>query len=156
MLPLLRSRVALFLLVGSLLIPLRISTLDGLTHVLTCREQVDTPFSLVLDPHRAPIVISAMTFGREAAAVDRLGRLCGDLAVDLRARILSPDRFEMDVPITNNSRHPWQGTVLLRVGTTDIPVGIGAIQPGQTETDSVQLRPDPGQHEVSGSLLIGP
>ena len=156
MLPLLRSRVALFLLVGSLLIPLRISTLDGLTHVLTCRDEVATPFSVVLDPEKAPTLISATTFARQEVDADRVGRLCGGLTVDLTARGLSRDRVEMEVPITNTTRYPWQGTVLFRVEATDIPVDIGAIDPGHTETDTIQLGLDPGQHEVSGSLLIGP
>jgi len=76
--------------------------------------------------------------------------------VDLRARTVAPGEVEMDVPITNHTGFQWQGTVLFRVGQTAIPIDVGSVAPGKTASDVVQFTLDPGQHEVSGALLIGP
>jgi hypothetical protein len=151
----LRSRIALFVLMTMFLIPVAVSTLRGLTHVLTCQAQVATPFSLILQPEQQPTVISATRIEREEEGQEP-GRLCGGLSVDLRARTLAPGEVEMDVPITNHTAFHWQGTVLFRVGKTAIPVDVGSVGPGKTATDVVQFSLDPGQHELSGSLLIGP
>jgi hypothetical protein len=150
----LRSRIALFVLMTMFLIPVAVSTLRGLTHVLTCQAQVATPFSLILQPEQQPTVISATRIEREEK--EEPGRLCGGLSVDLRARTVAPGEVEMDVPITNHSRFHWRGTVLFRVGETAIPIDVGSVGPGKTATDVVKFSLDPGQHELSGSLLIGP
>ena len=152
----LRSRIALFVLMTMFLIPVAVSTLRGLTHVLTCQAQVATPFSLILQPEQEPTVISATRIERQEEQEEDPSRLCGGLSVDLRARTVAPGEVEMDVPITNHSRFHWQGTVLFRVGNTAIPIDVGSVGPGKTATDIVQFSLDPGQHELSGSLLIGP
>jgi len=152
----LRSRIALFVLMTLFLIPVSVSTLRGLTHVLTCQAQVETPFSLILQPEREPTVISATRIERQEDEEQATGRLCGGLSVDLRARTVAPGEVEMDVPITNHTGFQWQGTVLFRVGQTAIPIDVGSVAPGKTASDVVQFTLDPGQHEVSGALLIGP
>ena len=163
--PILRDRIALAALFATMLIPIGISNLRGLTHVITCDEQVETPFALVIEPEQEPTVISATTIERGdveeegtevAAPAEGAGRLCGGLSVDLSAKTLGPERVEMAVPITNHTRFPWQGTVLFRVGSTPIPIDIGEIPPGATGRDSVNFSLGPGDHEITGSLLIGP
>jgi hypothetical protein len=147
----LRSKLALWALLGAFLIPVTVSTLRGLTHVLTCRDEVATPFTfLVGDGGQATLLSS--TFLEESGS----GELCGGLSVDLRATTDPDGQVALRVPITNDTAHPWQGTVLLRVEGTDVPVDIGEIGPGATAEDTIDFRLDPGQHEVSGSLLIGP
>ncbi|HEV3475027.1 MAG TPA: hypothetical protein VG602_06655 [Actinomycetota bacterium] len=153
----LRSRIALFVLMTMFLIPVSVSTLRGLTHVLTCQAQVATPFSLILQEEQQPTVISASRIERQPEGEEQVtGRLCGGLSVDLRARSIGPGEVEMHVPITNHTNFPWQGTVLFQVGKTAIPIDVGSVGPGKTASDVVNFSLDPGQHEVTGSLLIGP
>jgi hypothetical protein len=162
----LRHRAALFALFGVMLIPVATSTLRGLTHVLTCEEEVATPFALIIEEQKEPTVISATTIERgevpqtpsQAAPPARSGRLCGGLSVDLSARTLGPGsgKVAMTVPITNHTAFPWQGTVLFQVGRASIPVDVGEVLPGKTGSDEIQLDLGPGDHELTGSLLIGP
>ena len=147
----LRSRIALLALMGVFLIPVIASSLRGLTHVLTCREEVDTPFSMVIPEAGDPVLT---TSNRIERGQDE--SVCGGLSLDMAAHIEPDGRVAMTLPITNNSEQPWRGTVSLSVGDTSVPIDIGSIEPGQTEADTVRLRLDEGTHEVNGSLLIGP
>jgi hypothetical protein len=147
----LRSRVALLSLMGVFLIPVTASSLRGLTHVLTCREEVDTPFSMVISDVGDPLITTSNRIerGQEAG-------VCGGLSLDMAASIDPDGRVAMTLPITNHSDHPWRGTVSLSIGDTTVPVDIGSIDAGQTEADTIRLRLDSGTHELRGSLLIGP
>lgn len=147
----LRSRLALFALLGAFLIPIGMSSLRGLTHVLTCEEQVATPFSLVIPEKGEPLVTTStrLTRGEEPG-------VCGGLSLNMGARIAGGRKVAMVLPITNETEYEWRGTVRLVLGDTSIPVDIGAIEPGETEEDVVTFELDPGTHAVEGSLLIGP
>ncbi len=147
----LRARVALFLLIGAFLIPVVLTTLRGLTHVLTCEETVREPFAFQIVPGADPIQISTGLIRRGEPET-----LCGGLSVQLSARSRDQHTIALQVPITNESPHPWNGTVLLQLGGTSLPVDIGSVEPGGTESDTLLLDLDPGMHELSGSLLIGP
>jgi hypothetical protein len=146
----LRSRVALLGLLGVFLIPIFMSSLRGLTHVLTCRESVRTPFTLFVREDAPPQAVTSTLVRRHEAGI------CGALDVQLGARVAGARELAMVVPITNNSSYPWRGTVQLELDNLSIPVDIGAISAGATETDTVTFRLDRGAHDVSGSLLIGP
>ena len=162
----LRHTAALFALFGVMLIPVATSTLRGLTHVLTCEEEVTTPFALIIQGRQEPTVISSTTIERGEVPPETpgeviqepLGRLCGGLSVDLTARTLGPGsgKVIMTVPITNHTEFAWQGTVLFQVGETSIPVDVGEVPPGGTGSDEIQLDLGPGDHDLTGSLLIGP
>ena len=147
----LRSRLALFALLGAFLIPIGMSSLRGLTHVLTCDEQVKQPFELIILPEGDPIVTSSTRLqrGQEAG-------LCGGLEVNMQARIRGENEIAMIVPIKNNSDELWRGTVKLSLGRTSIPVGIGEIEAGATEQDTLEFDLEEGTHQLNGSLLIGP
>jgi hypothetical protein len=147
----LRARFGLLALVGIFLIPLLLTALRGLTHVLTCERQVQTPFAFRVQPGAEPVLLSTGVIRRGEPET-----LCGGLLVQLSARSEAEDRIAVTVPITNGSPHPWNGTVLLRLGDTSLPVGVGSIRPGETQADTLVFRLDPGLHEVTGSLLIGP
>ena len=147
----LRARVALFALIGAFLIPVFATTLRGLTHVLTCEETVRETFAFQIVPGADPIQISSGVIRRGEPQT-----LCGGLRVHLAADSRGPSRIALTVPITNESRHPWQGTVLLRLEQTALPVDVGRVEPGETRSDTLVFDLDPGLHEVSGSLLIGP
>jgi hypothetical protein len=147
----LRSRLALLGLLGIFLIPLGMSSLDGLTHVITCREGTRAPFTLELPARGDPVVASAATLTPEDA-----NGLCGGLMLDMAVGADRPGRVRVTLPITNNTRYTWRGSVKLEVRGASVPVGIGEIAPGETKADSVSVKIGPGTHEVDGTLLIGP
>ncbi len=147
----LRSRLALFALMGAFLIPIGTSSLRGLTHVLTCKEQTRQPFTVVIPPEGEPEVLSSTRIARGEAS-----ELCGGLTLNPEARASGEREITIVLPISNESEYVWQGTVTLVLNNTPIPVGIGEIEPGETVTDEVAFELDPGTFELSGSLLIGP
>jgi hypothetical protein len=147
----LKSRVALIALLGAFLIPIGMSSLRGLTHVLTCEEEAMTPFTLVVPEDGPPSVVTSTRIER-----GQTQELCGGLALDLGVNILDTGELEMAVPITNNTDTRWRGTVELLIDETRVPIDIGEIAAGATESDTVKFRLGEGTHEVSGSLLIGP
>jgi hypothetical protein len=149
--PILRSRLALLGLLGVFLIPVGLSSLDGLTHVTTCREGTQAPFTLEVPDEGEPLVTSAATL-----TPDQAKGLCGGLALDIAVGSDRPGRVRVTLPITNNTEHTWRGSVKLVVAGTSLPVDIGEIEPGETEADSVSVKIGPGTHELEGSLLIGP
>lgn len=148
-----RQRLALVALMGAFLIPITVTGLRGLTHVLTCQESAETPFSIEVSEQGPPRVTSSQRFERGAGS-----GLCGGLVLDLRAQ---GDRktVKMIVLITNNTGSLWRGTVKLALtGQTSLtfPVDIGEIPAGRTARDEVDMTLQPGTTEVGGSLLIGP
>lgn len=147
----LRSRLALLALIGVFLIPIGMSSLRGLTHVLTCKQSAETPFTLITPKGLPPELLSSSRI-----SVDDEEFLCGGLSLNMGARADGPGRVSMVLPITNNSEYVWKGSVTLVVGGTSIPASIGEIPPGETRRDVLELDLDPGTQEVNGSLLIGP
>ena len=154
----LRSRIALFAMLGIFLIPIATSSLRGLTHTLTCEEEVATPFTLLIPPKGGEPVLASST-GRitreKKETLCEQGRGEG-LTIDMGAKSLSETRVAMVVPITNRSDLEWRGTVKLIFDRTSIPIDIGAIPAGETVTKEVPFNLDPGEHQINGSLLIGP
>lgn len=147
----LKSRVALIALLGVFLIPIGMSSLRGLTHVLTCEEEATTPFTLIVPEDGPPSVVTSTRIER-----GQTQELCGGLLLDLGVNVLDSGELEMTVPITNNTDTRWRGTVELLIDETRVPIDIGEIAAGATESDTVHFRLGAGTHEVSGSLLIGP
>jgi hypothetical protein len=143
--------VALFAFVGAFLVPLALSSLRGLTHILVCTEEAGTPFTLAV-PHEG----LAQLTSSERIARGRQDDICAGLSLDLAARDAGRGRVAVLVPITNRSDFGWHGSVKLELGQTSLPVRIGSIPPGQTRSDQLMLRLPPGKHELNGSLLIGP
>lgn len=149
--PVLRSRVALIVLLGAFLIPIGTSSLRGLTHILTCRQRTEIPFTLNAPGGGSPTVVSSSTLTRGTPV-----GACGGLVLDLGIGVAGPGKVRLSLPITNNTPYDWRGTVKLRLGHTVVPIDIGEIRHGQTAHDSVTIRVPSGQLEVKGSLLIGP
>lgn len=151
MAPALRSRLALFVLLGTLLIPIGTSSLRGLTHVLTCNEAAEVPFTLIVPERGDPVIVSSRVIERGQPE-----GVCGGLVLDMAVGPSSPGEVVLRLPIANRTDFDWHGTVRIRLGDTIIPVDIGAIRAGGTASDSVKVKVSPGQIEVNGSLLIGP
>lgn len=149
--PILRSRLALFALMGAFLIPIGMSSLRGLTHVLSCKQEARQPFTVIVNPVGEPEVLSSMRISKGAT-----GRLCGGLTLEPQARTAGQGKLILILPIENHTEHLWRGSVTLRIGRTEIPVDIGQVPAGETATDEVTLDLEPGTLEVNGSLLIGP
>ncbi|MGH2809124.1 MAG: hypothetical protein ACRDKT_17810, partial [Actinomycetota bacterium] len=62
--PILRSRLALVALMGAFLIPIGMSSLRGLTHVLSCKQEARQPFTVIVSPVGEPEVLSSMRISR--------------------------------------------------------------------------------------------
>ena len=136
-------------LLGVFLIPITVSSLRGLTHVLTCDQDVRTPFT-VQTGGGASITSSARFTRGEPTD------LCGGLRLNMSVGPLSPEKVRVTLPITNESEYAWQGSVELRLGNTTVPIDIGKIESGETETDTVDVKVARDVTEIEGSLLIGP
>ena len=149
--PLLRSRIARVILVASFVIPLGTASLRGLTHVLTCDGEISTPFSIVVPDVGDPVVTTTLRLDRESTDL-----MCHALGTQLAARLTDSGEVVLVLPLRNESKHGWHGTVQLRLGNDTVPVDIGAVPPGSTSTEEVALRLPRGAHELTGSLLIGP
>ena len=148
--PILRSRLALLALLGAFLIPIGMSSLRGLTHVLTCKEEARQPFTVVVSDGQ-PEVLSSMRIGRGDT-----GQLCGGLTLETQAEPLEGNKINLVFPMTNHTEHLWRGTVSAKIGKTTIPVNIGEVPAGETRAARVPLDVPPGTTEVNGALLIGP
>jgi hypothetical protein len=149
--PILRSRLALVLFLGVFLIPIGVSSLRGLTHVLTCDEEVATPFTISIPETGVPSITSSATFTR-----DQADGQCGGLFLNMAVRQAGPDKIQVVLPIQNRSEDTWRGSVELDLGGTKVPVDIGEIESGATESDTIDVDVDRGTTEIEGSLLIGP
>ncbi len=139
------------MLLGAFLIPIATSSLRGLTHILTCTDATEIPFSLVVPEQGPPVIVSSNVIVR-----DEPEGVCGGLVLDMGVGPSDPGRVLLRLPITNNTDFDWRGTVSVRLGSTLIPVEIGEIKAGETAQDTVSVKVDPGEVEVNGSLLIGP
>ena len=149
--PSLRSRLALATLLGVFLIPILSSSLRGLTHVITCRRGAEVPFTITIPEEGPADIISARTLERGEDET-----LCGGLLLRPAVGRSGPGRVAVTLAIENGTDFTWRGTAELRLGQTAIPVDIGRIRPGETESDTLELRVDEGTHELDGTLLIGP
>jgi hypothetical protein len=149
--PALRSRIAMVVLLGTFLIPIGMSSLRGLTHLLTCRDETRIPFTLIVPEQGRPVIVSSNVIERDAP-----DGVCGGLVLDMGVGPSEPGRVQLRLPITNNTDFDWQGSVSLQLGTTTVPVDIGEIRAGETRSDTIIVRVEPGELEVNGSLLIGP
>lgn len=148
--PILRSRLALLALLGAFLIPIGMSSLRGLTHVLTCKEEARQPFTVVVTDGQ-PEVLSSMRIGRGDT-----GQLCGGLTLETQARSHGSNKMTLIFPITNHTDDLWRGTVSAVIGKTTVPIDIGEIPAGETRRGTVELDLPPGSTEMNGSLLLGP
>lgn len=147
----LRGRAALFALLAIFLIPVGMSSLKGLTQVVTCSKRTEAPFTLEIARGRPPVVVTSS----RVEPGQPLG-VCGGLVFDLRSRSEGPMDVTMIIAVHNTSKAQWRGTVQLLIAGTSYPVPIGAIEPGKTGSAEILHHLRPGPYELTGSLLIGP
>ena len=140
------------------LIPFGTSTLRGLTHVATCEAEVEKPFSVIFEDSDA-IVLSSVAITADEA---KEGGICGGIEVDVQATAPDLESADLTLIVINHSEFTWRGTVAVALGdlgmmgTRIIPVSIGSVAPGATESETISFHLGEGFHEFSGSLLIGP
>jgi hypothetical protein len=137
-------------LFGVFLIPVGLSSLRGLTHVVSCSQEVARPFDVQFGEDDHPVLTGS------AVVVAGEEDLCGALDADLSVSAEGPNQIAVTVPITNRSDQDWRGTVTLQVGSTSIPIRIGLIPAGTTRSETIVLRLPDGATGFSGSLLVGP
>lgn len=137
-------------MMGVFLIPIGQANLSGLTHVLTCKDQIKQPFTVVIPPRGEPELLSSLRITREETS------LCGGLVVEPRVTTQGRGTIVMVLPIVNHSIYPWRGTITLRLGKTPIPIGIGEVPAGETRSERVPFNLKEGTFQLEGSLLIGP
>jgi hypothetical protein len=147
----LKGRAALFALLAVFLIPVGMSSLRGLTQIVTCAGQVEAPFTLQIADGATPVLVTSTRI--EAG---EHGGLCGGLVLDLRARGESPNDVTMILVVTNTTGAVWRGTVQLVIADISYPVPIGQIQSGASAHAEIRHHLRPGTYDLSGSLLVGP
>jgi hypothetical protein len=140
----------LTVLLGVFLIPVVLSSLRGLTHVVSCEEAIAQPFEVSFGADGTPLLTGSRLV---EAGTDPV---CANLLTDLSMREAGPNRLEVTVPIENRGNDPWRGTVSLEVGGVVIPVEIGLVPPGETRSETIVLRLPEGVTAFTGELLIGP
>lgn len=107
---------------------------------------------MVIGPDGQPEILSSVRITRDP----RANEICGGLVIEPRARAAEDGRIAFTLPVKNNTDFSWRGTMAVELGGTRIPVDVGDVGPGQTRTDTVLFDLGEGEHEVDGSLLIGP
>ena len=138
------------LLLGVLMIPVVLSSLRGLTHVVSCQEAIAQPFEVSFGSEGTPLLTGSRLVEAGSDPV------CANLRTDISMREAGPNRLEVTVPIENRGANPWRGTVSLVVGGVFIPVQVGLVPPGETRSETIVLRLPEGVTEFDGELLIGP
>jgi hypothetical protein len=149
----LRAQVALWGMLACFLIPIGVSNLRGLTHILTCEDELASAFTIRVDGDgRATLLAASPAFDR-----DDVRDLCGGLLLAIEAGSPRPGHAELVFTITNNTEYGWHGSVRVDIGATPVPIDIGEVAPGESASDSIDIDLDPdSSYEIEGSLLIGP
>lgn len=145
-----RTQLAMLTIAAILLIPIGQSSLRGIDHILTCSEQVQTPFQVILTDG-VPIVTGS-TFIEPGDPL----LLCGGLAIEISVGPSQSRDVRVFATLTNQSGADWFGTVDLSVGAVRVPIDIGRVPSGSSLTESLDLSLPEGATEFGGSLLIGP
>ena len=148
---LLRTRVVLLALFGVFLIPVVLSTVRGLTHVVSCTREIARPFEVAVGDDDRPVLAGSAVV--EAGEAPQCG---GALKANVEVSAKGPNEIAVTVPITNAGEAAWRGTVSLRVGNTVIPFHVGLVPAGETRSETIVLRLPDGTTGFTGSLLLGP
>lgn len=148
-------RAPLVVLALLFLIPIGTSSLRGLTHILTCADEVGTAISITppFAPGEEPTLLSSRLIEE---GEDPL--ICEALDVELAIGSYDEPTGEIELLVTvrNVSESDWRGTIQLEVGSTTIPIAVGSIRADDEIVSAPVVRGRDDTLEVQGSLLIGP
>lgn len=166
MVSVLKHRLALAVLVGVLVIPVLSVNNAGLAHLLFCEATVAQHFAVgSADDSVAPPVTSSTTLSRDDPETTFEGdtqvtEVCQGVRAAITASPLSEERVQLTVTIINDSELTWRGSVGLAAqgesNSADLTATLGEVEPGGSESASMELRVLPGQTEIAGTLLLGP
>ena len=148
---LLRPRVAVFVLFGVFLIPVVLSSLRGLTHVVSCTREIARPFEVAVGEEDRPVITGSAVV--EAGAAEPCG---GALNVDVSVSARGPNEIAVTVPITNDGTNAWRGTVRLQGGQDGDSLPDRSGSGGRDSIGNHRAALARGTTGFSGSLLIGP
>ncbi len=146
----LRTRLAVLVMAGVLLIPIGQGSLRGIDHILTCTEGVETPFQVILTDG-VPIVTGSTAIEEGDPVL-----LCGGLGVEISVGPSSTRDVTVFATLSNESNVDWYGTVDLSVGDVRVPIDLGRVPSGSSLSESIDLSLAEGVTEFGGALLIGP
>lgn len=166
MVSVLKHRLALAVLVGVLVIPVLSVNNGGLSHLLFCEATVAQNFAVSSpDDSGGSAVTSSTTLSRDQPTVTFEGRgalaeACEGVSAEISAVPISDERVDLTITIFNESDLPWRGSVGLAAegdaNNADLTAALGQVEPGGSESASLELRILPGQTEIQGKLLLGP
>lgn len=166
MVSVLKHRMALAVLVGVLVIPVLSVNNGGLSHLLFCEAVVAQPFAIgSTDDPGGSQVTSSTQISRDEPQTTFEGaaevtEVCQGVRAEVRASPLTDDRVSLTVTIVNDTDLTWRGSVgLAAEGETneaDLTAALGEVEPGGSESATLELRVLPGQTEINGTLLLGP
>lgn len=149
-----RRHAALACLFGILLIPLSVSSLGGLTQIVTCRDQASVPFTLGTSTTGHPLILSAESLVRRSP----LGPACAGLSLSMSVGPASVGRVLVVLDFHNATAFSWAGAVALHLGSLQSAVPVGRIGANSTRRTRllVLVGPASAGTSLSGRLLVGP
>ncbi len=161
MVSVLKHRLALAVLVGVLVIPvLSVNCRTCCSARQRWRFAVSSP-----DGSDGAAVTSSTTLSRDQPTITfegrgALGEACEGVRAQVSAIPISDERVGLTITIINESDLPWRGSVGLAAegdaNNADLTAALGQVEPGGSESASLELRILPGQTEIQGTLLLGP
>lgn len=166
MVPVLKRRLAMVVLVGVLVIPVVSVNNGGLSHLLFCEANVEQQFAVGSNTEGdRPAITSSTRLDADTPEIafegqDQVAEVCKGVSAAVSASPLSDDRVQLTVTIINDSDLSWQGSVGLAAegddNEADLTAALGEVAAGETASTTMELRVLPGQTEIKGTLLLGP
>lgn len=145
------AKLAVAGLMGSFLIPITTSTLNGLTHLVSCTAAVDQTFAITAVDSKRAVVIGSSEVVRKPPEGD-----CAAVELNMVVRPDGKGYVRISMPVSNQSSRGFRATVKLRLGDLRIPVPVGLVHPGEVKTKDLRIRLDSDLKVVNSTLLIGP
>ncbi len=153
------SRLALWMLLGSLLVPLGTTTLRGLHHLVSCIEEIDQTFSVTTanrpgstDPADRIAIITGSTSEVRQPPTGK----CAAVEMDMRVRSDRKGFLLITLPVRNLTDRGWMTSVILQLDGLKTSVPVGRIPAGQQATKEIRIRLTQDLQSITGTLIVGP
>jgi hypothetical protein len=145
------GRLALWGLVGSLLIPLGTTTLRGMHHLVSCVDEIDQTFAVTAIDAKRAIVTGSTVIMREPPVGD-----CASVDMAMRVRPDGKGFIAIRMPVVNETDRAWTTSVILQLDGLRTSVPMGVVQPGETVTKITRVRLRSDLKSITGTLVVGP
>jgi hypothetical protein len=153
------SRLALWMLLGSFLIPLGTTNLRGMHHLVSCIEEIDQTFSVTTvnrpgssDPTDRIAIITGSTSEVRQPPTGK----CAAVEMNMRVRTDRKGFLLITLPVSNLTDRGWMTSVILQLDGLKTSVPIGRIAAGQQVTKQIRVRLTQDLESITGTLLVGP